>query len=151
LIRDDAHGPAIEPGKANDEVPGVVLVDLEEVAFVGYRMNKVEHVVRLVWRTRNEGVKRRVLAVGRVARRETRRIVEIVRRQERQQIPYERQALAVVIGCEMRDAAPGVVGHRATEVLLRHVLVRDGSNHLRSGHEHVARVLYHDHEVGDGR
>ena len=49
----------------------------------------------------------------------------------------------------MRDAARRVVRHRAAEVFLRHVLVRDRLDHVGTGHEHVARVLHHDDEVGD--
>ena len=52
---------------------------------------------------------------------------------------------------EVRDAAPLVVRHRAAELLLRHLLVRDGADHVGPGHEHVARVLHHDGEVGDRR
>ena len=80
-----------------------------------------------------------------------RRIVEVVARHEREQVADERQALAVVVGREMRHAAGRVVRHRAAELLLRHFLVRDRLQHVGAGHEHVARVLHHDDEVGDRR
>ena len=51
----------------------------------------------------------------------------------------------------MRDAAGRVVRHRAAEILLRHVFVRDGPDHVGARDEHVARPLDHDGEVGDRR
>ena len=51
----------------------------------------------------------------------------------------------------MRHAAGRVVRHRAAELLLGHVFVRHGLDHVRTGHEHVAGVLDHDVEVGNGR
>ena len=49
----------------------------------------------------------------------------------------------------MRDAALLVVGHGAAEGLFRHLLVRHGLDHIRAGHEHVARVAHHHGEVGN--
>ena len=48
LIGDDANRAAIEPRESNDDVLRVVPVDLEEISFVGHRMNQIEHVVGLV-------------------------------------------------------------------------------------------------------
>jgi hypothetical protein len=42
---------------------------------------------------------------------------------------------------EVRDAALLVVRHRAAELLLGDVLVRDRPDHVGAGHEHVARVF----------
>ncbi len=67
---------------------------------------------------RHQRVERGVLAVRRIVGGRARRIVEVVRRQERQQLADERQALAVVVGREVRDAALRVVRHRAAEVFL---------------------------------
>jgi hypothetical protein len=47
------------------------------------------------------------------------------------------------------DAALFVVRHRAAQVFLGHVLVRDRADDVGAGHEHVARALDHDDEVGD--
>ena len=51
----------------------------------------------------------------------------------------------------MRDAARRVVRHRAAELFLRDLFVRDGLDHVGAGHEHVAGVLDHHGEVGDRR
>ena len=85
------------------------------------------------------------------AGRHPRRVVEVVGRQEAEQLADEREALAVVLDGEVRDAALLVVRHRAAELLLRHVLVGHRLDDVRAGHEHVARALHHDVEVGDRR
>ena len=80
LVGDDADRTAVEPREADDDVPRVVLVHLEEVALVGDRVNHIEHVVRLVRRRGDETIERRVLAIGRIVGRGARRVVEVVRR-----------------------------------------------------------------------
>ena len=55
------------------------------------------------------------------------------------------------VGREVRHAAPLVVRHRAAELFLGDVLVGHRLDHVRPGHEHVARPLHHDVEVGDRR
>ena len=51
----------------------------------------------------------------------------------------------------MRHAAGRVVRHGAAELLLGHLFVGHCLDHVGTGHEHVARALDHDVEVGDGR
>ena len=113
-------------------------------------MDDVEHVVRLVRRRRHDRVERRVLAVGRIGGLDARRIVHVVAGHERQQLADQQQALLVVLDREVRDAALLVVRHRAAQLLLRHLLVRHRADDVGPGHEHVAGVLHHDGEVGDG-
>jgi hypothetical protein len=100
-------------------------------------------------RVRHQPVERRVLAVDGIRRVPPRRIVDVVRRHVREQLADETQARAIVRHGEMRDAARRVVRHRAAELVLGHLLVRDGLDDVGTGHEHVARVLDHDVEVGD--
>ena len=129
----------------------VVLVHLEEVAVVRDRVDQVQHVVRLVRRRRHQRVERVVFAIERIVGRLARRIVEVVVGHERQQLANQRDALGVVLDGEVRDAALLVVRHRAAEVFLGDVFVRDGLDHVGTGDEHVARLLHHDDEVGDRR
>ena len=91
------------------------------------------------------------LAIDRIVGLDARRIVEIVVGHERQQLANQRDALAVVFDREVRDAAPLVVRHRAAELFLGHVFVRDRLDDVGAGDEHVARALHHDDEVGDRR
>src|SRR5216683_4946976 len=50
----------------------------------------------------------------------------------------------------MGDAAGGVVGHRAAELLLGDFLVRDGLDDVGAGDEHVRGFACHEDEIGDG-
>jgi hypothetical protein len=148
LIRNDTDRSAVQTREADDDVLRVVLVHFEEVALVGNRMNQVEHVVGLIRRRRHQRVERGVFPIGRIGCRRARRVVEVVRRQERQQIAKKRQARAVVVGREVRDAASRIVRERAAKIFFRDFLVRDGLDDIRARHEHVAGALHHHDEVG---
>ena len=73
----------------------------------------------------------------------------MLRRHERQQVADGLETVAIVLGREVRDAARRVVGHRAAERFLGDLFVGDRLDHVGAGHEHVARVLDHDGEIGD--
>ena len=126
-------------------------MDLEEIPVIHDRVNDVEHLIRLIRRVGHQPIERRNLTIRRVRRGQARRIVQIVRRQERQQLANERHALAVVVHGKMGDAARRVVRHRAAQLLFGHRFVRDRFDHVGPGHEHVARVPDHDDEVGNRR
>ena len=140
-----------EAHEADQDVGRVVLVHLEEVAVVGHALHQRVHVVGLVGRFRDQRVERVVLAIDGIAGVEARRRIEVVRRQERQQLAHQRDRLAIAGHGEVRDAALHAVRVRAAELLLGDVLVGDGADDVRPGHEHVARALDHHGEVGDGR
>ena len=78
-------------------------------------------------------------------------IVEIVGRQEAEQLADHGQAIGVVAGNEMRDAAVVVVGHGAAQFLLGDFFVRDGLDHVGPGDEHVGSVARHENKIGDRR
>ena len=112
-------GPAAEPGEADDDVPARSAraprgsTPSSAIAWI-----RVEHVVRLVRRRRNQPVERLVFAIDRIVGRDARRIVEVVVGHERQQLANQRDALGVVLHGEVRDAALLVVRHRAAEIFL---------------------------------
>ena len=149
LIRDDPDRTAAQTRKPHQDVPGVILVHLEQVPLVHDRVNDVEHVVRLVRCRRHDRVEPLVGAVGWIGALDARRIVDVIPRHEGQQLADQEQAFLVVLDREMRDAAPLVVRHRAAQFLLAHLLVSDRPDDIRTGDEHVARVLHHDDEVRD--
>ncbi len=151
LVRDDANRPAVQAREAHQDVLRVMLMHFEEVALVHYRMDHVQHVVRLVGRRRDEPVEHLVLPVGRVVRGAPRRIVEVVRRHEGEQLASQPEAFAIVVHREVRHTTRRVVRHRAAELFLRDFLVGHRLEHVGAGDEHVARVLHHDREVGDRR
>ena len=61
-----------------------------------------------------------------------------------------RQALGVVGGDEVAHAADRVVRHRSAQRLLGDVLVGHRLDHVGTGDEHVAGVVHHEDEIGDG-
>ena len=96
-------------------------------------------------------LERLVLAVRRIRGDATWRIVYVVTGQKRKQLANQLNRVLVVFGSEVGDAALLVVRQRATELFLRDFFMCDGADDIRPGHEHVARVLHHDREVGDRR
>ena len=143
--------PAAEPREADDDVPRVVACTSRNVAVVDDRVHR-----RRACRTAGSATPARACRAPRPRGRSgsrvstPRRIVEVVAGQDTPSSSrIEREAFAIVGDGEVRDAARLVVRHGAAELLFRHLLVRDGPDHVRAGHEHVARALDHDVEVGD--
>ena len=89
------------------------------------------------------------LAVARVGRLRERRPVEVVLRQEREQVARVLEARLLVGRGEVRDARLRRVGGRAAELLERHLLAGHRLHHVGAGDEHVRRALDHEDEVGD--
>ena len=144
-------GAAVEAREADDDIFRVVFVDFEEFGIVGDRVDHVLHVVGLLRIFRDERVEGGRRAVPGIVRGLARRIVQIVRRQIAEKFADHGQTFGVVAGNEMGDAAGGVVGHRAAQLLLGDFLVGDGLDDVRAGDEHVGRVARHENEIGDRR
>ena len=81
--------------------------------------------------------------------RAARRILEIVGRKKTHQLANHREAVGVIVGHKMSDAAGRIVRHGAAEFLLGDFLVRDGFDDVGAGHEHVGGVARHENEIGD--
>ena len=86
LVADDADRVAAEPREAADDVLGEALVHLEELAVVDDLRDHLLHVVRLVRLVGDERVELGRLAVDGIGRRGVRRRLEVVLRQEREQV-----------------------------------------------------------------
>ena len=152
LLRDDADTAPAEPREAGEDVRRPARLDLEERAVVDDALDDLVHVVRLARVVGDDrdpaprpadrpdrssgprGASPRLFC-GRCAR---------IRRAN-----VER--LRLVVRREVRDAAARRVRRRAAERLRVDVLVGHGLHDVGSGHEHVARALDHDREVGDRR
>lgn len=106
------------------------------------------HVVRLVRVRRDQRVEAGLGAVVWIARRTHRDAAAVVLGQVIEEIARGEQRLDVVFECIVGDRAFGRVGDRAAELLLRNDLVGHRLDHVRSGDEHVGRVLHHEDEVG---
>ncbi len=95
---------AAEPREAADDVLGEALLHLEELAVVDHAPDHVVHVVGLVRAVRDQRVELGVLAVGRVGRRREDRRIDVVLRQEREQVARVLEARLLVGRDEVRDS-----------------------------------------------
>ena len=84
-----------------------------------------------------------------VGRLHARRRLQVVLRQEADQVAAVLQARVLVLGGEVRDAGLGVVRHRAAELLEADLLAGDRLDHVGARDEHVRGLLDHEDEVGD--
>ena len=149
LVADDPDGVAAEPREAADDVRRPVRLHLEELAVVDDLRDHLLHVVRLRRLVRDERVELRRLAVDRIGGSGVRRALEVVLRQEREQVARVLEARLLVGRGEVRDAGLRRVRRRAAELLERDLLAGDRLHDVGAGDEHVRRALRHQHEVGD--
>ena len=151
LVADDPDRIAVEAGEADDDVLGEVLVDLEELAVVDDQRDHVAHVVGLLRVGRDDRVERLVHALGVVVGLDPRRHLEVVERQEADQVADVLEARLLVLGGEVGDPRLRVVGHRPAQLLELDLLAGDRLDHLGAGDEHVRGLLDHEDEVGHRR
>ena len=127
-----------------------MLLDFEKVAVVDHGVNDILNVVGQVGFGRNNGVERFVGAVDGIGAGLARRVVQIVRRNEAEQLAHHRQAFGIVVGQEVGHAGGFVVGVRAAELVLGDLFVGHGLDDVRAGDEHVGGLVHHEDEIGDG-
>ena len=92
LVPDDADDVAVDPREPAHDVHRPERVHLEELAVVDDLGDHLLHVVRLVRRVRDELDDPVARAVGIVVGLEVRRVLEVVGRQEREQVAHLRRA-----------------------------------------------------------
>src|SRR5215208_1346077 len=151
LVPDDADGPPIEPGEADDQVLGPAFLNLEELPVVDHSLYRASNVVGAL---RGVGDKTRQVLVhppGVIGRPEVRSALQIVLGQEGEQVAHVVEAGLLVGRREVGYARPGIVGGGAAEILEGDVLAGDTLYDVGARDEHVARLLDHEHEVRDGR
>ena len=151
LVADDADGPAVDAGEPADQVHGPVVVDLEELAVVDHRLDDLLHVVGLVGRGGHELGQLGGEPLGIVARIDQRGLLQVVGREEAEQVADVVQARLLVGGHEGGHPGLGGVAHRPAQLLEGHVLAGHRLDHVGTGDEHVAGPLDHEDEVGHGR
>ena len=150
LVADDADRVPAEPRERAHDVLGPVRVHLEELAVVDDALDDALHVVRLVRAVRDDRVERTrsSRSTGSEGAR-VRRRVEVVLREEGQEVARLLEARLLVRCREVRDTRLRRVRRRAAELLEAHVLAGDRLHDVGAGDEHVRGLLDHEHEVGD--
>ena len=111
------------------------------------------HVVRLVRRVRDQGVEITIDVVRFkiILDVEDRRVLEVVLWQESDQRLHVLDRVLLVGAEVVRVAGLGVVGPPAAQFLHGDVLAGDGLDHVRTGDEHLRRLVDHHDEVGQCR
>src|SRR5712664_4832483 len=127
-----------------------MFVDFEEIGVVDDGVNGVLDVVGFLRIVGDKRVKRFVAAVGGIGRGAARRVVDIVGRKKTEQLANHGQAVGVIGRDEVRNAAGGVVGHGAAELLLGDFFVRHGLDDVGTGDKHIGSVAGHENEVSNG-
>ena len=151
LVRDDPDDSTADMGEEAGEVHREVREVLEVLPVVDDRPDEFLHVVGLVGLIGDEGPKRFDETVDRIGRRLVRWLLEIVLRQERQQVADVFETGPLVARDERGNARSRRMGDRPAELLGGDVLAGDGAHDVGAGDEHVARAVDHEDEVGERR
>src|SRR5215212_6268649 len=151
LVGDDPDHVSIEPPETADDVRCVASLDFEELPAVEYRAQHVVHVIWLLARLRYQRVELGRFPLGVVIRGEPGRVLQIVGRQEREEVANLSVEVVLVGGDEMGHAAALHVGGSAPELLVTNLLAGNGSDDIRPGNEHLPEAIDHRHEVGHRR
>ena len=109
-----------------------------------------DHVVGLVGFVGDDGLEGGVGAGGIVGGGAAGWVVEVVGGDEGDELADGGEALAVVVRHEVGYAGDLVVGGGSAEGVFGDVFVEDGLDDVGAGDEHVAGLLGHQGEVGDG-
>ena len=88
-------------------------------------------------------------ALARIVAAHVRHRLEVVLRQEREQVAGVVAERVLVVRHDVRDAGALRVRVGAAQILERDLLAGDGPHDLGPGDEHVRRAARHEHEVGD--
>ena len=126
-------------------------LQFEKLALVGNRLDHLAHVIGFGGAVRDDGVELVIASINWVMAGQARRLLPGGQWQIGEEPAHFEQGLDVV--------GKGGVGHRgnlgvggcAAQLFLGDDLVGHGFDHVRAGHEHVARILDHIDEVGHGR
>src|SRR5262245_15930111 len=124
LVRHDPDAVTAEMREATDDVRAVVALYLVELAIVDDATDDVVHVVWLVRIVRHHLEQFLVAPIAWIGPFALRRVVDVVRGDEAEQVADRLQARGLGIEREVRDTRRGRVRIGATELLHRHVFVR---------------------------
>ena len=151
LIRDNADTSSAETRKARDDIRREMLMDFVKFAVVDNHADNVFHVVRRIGIIGNNRVQFFVLTVGVVVGLNQRRIFQIVRRQEAEQITNLFNAIFLVFRREMCHARTAVVSHCAAEFFSGDFFGGNGFDNRRPRDEHLTGIFDHVNKIGDCR
>src|SRR6266850_346125 len=150
LVGDDSDRTAIQTPEANDDVVREQRLNLEEILLIQDDGNDVLDVIGFVGIDWDNVAQAFVAAVNRVSAGTAWWVFGIVLWHEAQKFTHNPQAFFFSFRGKMHHAALQAVGHSAAKVVEAHILMGYRFDHLGTGHEHIAGLLYHDDKIGDG-
>ena len=150
MVGDDTYRATAEAGKADDDVFGKVRHDFEEVLVVDDRLDDVFDVIGHVRVFGNDGLQGFHLAVYVVGAGRQGSIFHVVRGEEAEQLFDLHERLFFGLAHEVGHTALAAVGVGAAQLFFTYLFVRNGFHDVGAGNEHVAFLLHHEDEVGEG-
>ena len=151
LLRHKAHHMAAQARKAHQQVLRIILMHLHPLPLVHNTAHDNLHVVRLVGVVGHNRVQIMRLAQRVILGRDRRCVLHVVAGQIADKVLHQKERVLLALGGKVGHARLAGVHQCAPQFLKGDILVRHRLDHVRPGHKHVARVLDHDHKVGDGR
>ncbi len=109
LISDYSRRLAVEPPEPYDNILGVLLLDFKKIIIIQHLPDNIPYIIRLIRISRNREIQIRTDSAGKIGSVFFRRILHIVIRHERQQLPDQRQCLFFVFGGEVGHSAESIV------------------------------------------
>src|SRR5262249_59669700 len=100
---------AVEPREPDDDIARPEGLYLEKEAAVHHRVDHLDHVIRLLRVVGDDRLERLVYSLRVVVGREVRWVLQIVRREEREQRAKLVEGLLFAVGGEVRHTAAGIV------------------------------------------
>jgi len=126
-------------------------MNLAPFRLIHHSFYHVSYVIRFVGILRNQGVQIFVCAIYRIGAFYRRRFLHVVLGDKCEEFPYQIESLHLVLAHELRHSGLGRMHLSPTQILVGHVLVGDGLDHVGPGDKHVRSMLHHEDEIGDGR
>ena len=151
VVSDYADDAAVHAAEAYGDVARPTVMHLHKVAVVEDRLDHEMNVVGLAGVGRDDACELVAEAVGDIGGLEVRRVLHVVRRDEREQAPNFLQRVLLALDGEVSHTGPGAVDLRAAEFFVSHVLLSDGAYDVGAGDVHLAAALLHEDEVSDSR
>ena len=149
LVGDNTNGAAIEAGKAGNHIGGIHAHVVHVLAAIGDGLDDIVHIIRLVGIIRDDGIQLIGNAVGIVTIEDGGSGITEVGGQVAQQTTDLVDAIGIIGGHEVRNAADAVVGHSAAQLFSIDLLAGNGFDNIGAGNEHLAGLIHLEDEIGE--
>ena len=137
--------------KPDDDVRRVILVDLHELLMVDHLVHDVAHVVGASGVLRDQVPQVGFPAIDRVIGGVLRGVVDVVARQVAQKVAHLIYAFLLRLADEVGHTTASGVSGGSSQLFVSHLFPGNGLDDIGTGNIHLADILNHEDEVGDGR